>query len=682
MTSIPSNLTRVPNILASKITLGGLTSTNAQLLRLQTQLSTLKRVNRPSDDPVSASLVNVLDQQLEASGQRARNLSHASSLLGVLDQRVGAINDMVLESKTIASGQLSGSSDGVTRASQATVIDSMIKELYSSLNDDYVGLSLFAGSLVGGPAVETFESGYRYMGDREGLRTDLGGHLDFPLTLSADDVVGSFSGRMEGAVDLNPTLTPETLLKDLRGPMTGVDEMGSISVTINATTTIQIDLSEAETVGDAMNMIESGIRGTGIPALQFAYPNGIEIDPTTGNRLRLNVAGINTIAFSDGPTGQSASALGLDSVTYTFTVGADLSAGADLNPRVTDRTLIGSMSPSTALDLGSTMLIRNGNRTGTVTVTAGMSVGELREAVRRLDIGVRVEINESGDSIDFINEVAGTRMSIEETGGGTIATTLGVRTMTSATPLSIFNDGRGVEIADNEVDENGNPDPFRNVDFEVALSDGTTFTVDLVPGDTTSVAGVLAKINAEAAAAGLTIGNGPGEFQARMDPNGNGLVLEDFRGGAAPVKVTSLNGYAAADMGFLDGAATTGTPATLTGSDRTSVRVESLFTTLIDLRDSLEADDPRGITFAGERLEADLDRLNRARALVGGRAQRVEESEQRLEDKAVLDASIKSELQDLDFFEASSRLTLLQTQLQASIQVAAQSVPLSLLNFL
>jgi flagellar hook-associated protein 3 FlgL len=232
------------------------------------------------------------------------------------------------------------------------------------------------------------------------------------------------------------------------------------------------------------------------------------------------------------------------------------------------------------------------------------------------------------------------------------------------------------------VDENGNPDPFRNVDFEVALSDGTTFTVDLVPGDTTSVAGVLAKINADAAAAGLTIGNGPGEFQARMDPNGNGLVLEDFRGGAAPVKVTSLNGYAAADLGFLDGAATTGTPATLTGSDRTSVRVESLFTTLIDLRDSLEADDPRGITFAGERLEADLDRLNRARALVGGRAQRVEESEQRLEDKAVLDASIKSELQDLDFFEASSRLTLLQTQLQASIQVAAQSVPLSLLNFL
>ena len=680
-TSIPSNLSRVPNILASKITLGGLTSTNSQLLQLQTQLATLKRVNRPSDDPVSASLVNVLDQELEASAQRGRNLSHASSVLGVLDQRIGAIYDLVLESKTISSSQLSGSSDAETRASQATVIHSLVNELYSSLNDDYVGLSLFAGSSVGSRAVETFEGGFRYMGDRDGLRTDLGGALDFPLTLSADDVVGSFSARMEGAVDLNPTLTPETLLKDLRGPMTGVDEMGSVSVTLNGSTTIQVDLSEAETVSDVMDMLESAIRETGLPVLQFAYPNGIEIDPTTGNRLRVNVAGINTVAFSDGPTGAAASALGLDGVTYTFSVGTDISANVDLNPKVTDRTTIGSMNPSVALDVGSDLLIRNGNRTGTVTVTSGMTVGELKEAVRRLDIGARVEINENGNAVDFVNEVAGTRMSIEES-GGTIATTLGVRTMMAGTPLSVFNDGRGVEIADGEVDETGAPDPFRNVDFEVALSDGTTFTVDLVPGDTASVATLLARINADAAASGLTIGTGPGEFQARMDVNGNGLILEDFRGGAAPVSVTSLNGYAAEDLGFLDGTTTTGTPARLTGSDRTGVRVESLFTTLLDLRDSLEADDARGITFAGERLETDLDRLNRARALVGGRAQRVEESERRLEDKTVLDTSIKSELQDLDFFEASSRLTLLQTQLQASIQVAAQSVPLSLLNFL
>jgi flagellar hook-associated protein 3 FlgL len=206
--------------------------------------------------------------------------------------------------------------------------------------------------------------------------------------------------------------------------------------------------------------------------------------------------------------------------------------------------------------------------------------------------------------------------------------------------------------------------------------------VDLVPADLVDVATLLAKVNAEASSAGLTIGAGPGEFEARMDPDSNRLVLEDRLGGGGSVVVTSLNGYAAEDLGFLDGTTSTGTPASLTGSDRTSVRVESLFTTLMDLKGSLERDDARGITFAGERLETDLDRLNRARALIGGRAQRVEEGERRLEDKAVLDTSIKSSLQDLDFFEASSRLTLLQTQLQASVQVAARTAPLTLLNFL
>ena len=680
MTSIPSNLTRVPNILVSRITMAGLTSTNSDLLRLQTQLSTLKRVNRPSDDPVSGSLINVLDQEMELSEQRGRNLTHAKSVLGVMDQRIGSINDMVLESKTIASSQLGAGSDASTREQQSTIISSMLNELLSTMNSDYVGLSLFSGSRVGTRAMETFDGGYRYMGDLNGLMTDLGSQIDFPLTLPADTVVGSLSARMEGTVDLNASVTPDTMLRDLRGPMTGVEAMGTVMVTINAGTTIEVDLSKAETVEDAMTTLESAIRTAAPGVLAGAFGSGVDIAPS-GDRIRVNVAGANTVLFSDGPTGAGASALGISGVTYDSGTTTNAATSADLNPRVTDRTMMAAMAPTVALDLGSDMVIRNGNRTGTVTVTPGMSVGELKEAVKRLDLGVRVEINEKGDSLDFINEVAGLRMSISE-GGGTIATTLGVRTMMLGTPTSVMNDGRGVGIAHGNVDENGNPDPSRNVDFQVTLSDGSTFSVDLRPGDLTTVGTLIGRINAEASASGLTIGNGPGEFQAAVSTAGNGLVLEDRLGGFSPVSVTSLNGYAAEDLGLLDGKSVLGTPATLTGSDRTNVRVDGLFTTLLDLRDSLANDDERGITFAGERLETDLDRLNRARGLVGGREQRVEQSEQRLEDKKLLDTSIKSTLQDLDFFEASSRLSLLQTQLQAAMTSAARTAPLTLLNYL
>ena len=51
MSSIPANLARVPNSLVTRTTLSNLTRTNVDLLRITEQLTTAKRLNRPSDNP-------------------------------------------------------------------------------------------------------------------------------------------------------------------------------------------------------------------------------------------------------------------------------------------------------------------------------------------------------------------------------------------------------------------------------------------------------------------------------------------------------------------------------------------------------------------------------------------------------------------------------------------------------
>ena len=48
----------------------------------------------------------------------------------------------------------------------------------------------------------------------------------------------------------------------------------------------------------------------------------------------------------------------------------------------------------------------------------------------------------------------------------------------------------------------------------------------------------------------------------------------------------------------------------------------------------------------------------------------------------MLDTQTKSSLEDLDFSEAAVRLSLLQTQLQASLQTAGRLSSLSLFDFL
>jgi flagellar hook-associated protein 3 FlgL len=148
------------------------------------------------------------------------------------------------------------------------------------------------------------------------------------------------------------------------------------------------------------------------------------------------------------------------------------------------------------------------------------------------------------------------------------------------------------------------------------------------------------------------------------------------------VSVAKLNNSPAAqDLGLLNGSYDT-VSATFIAQDRAAVRVENVFTALLDLRDALRADDSNGITVAGEALTGSVDRLAATRALVGVYANRVERSTQRQEDLKVLDEKVRSQVQDLDFADASIRFNLLRTQLQAAMASGVQTQNLSLLDFL
>src|SRR6185295_6058173 len=97
----------------------------------------------------------------------------------------------------------------------------------------------------------------------------------------------------------------------------------------------------------------------------------------------------------------------------------------------------------------------------------------------------------------------------------------------------------------------------------------------------------------------------------------------------------------------------------------------NLFTQMLDLRDALAANDTSGITLAGERLEQSVGRVAEARALVGGYTQRAQDAAAKQQDRDTLDQKTRSDLRDLDYAEAATRFSALQTQLSASMQVTA-----------
>ncbi|MCH8316421.1 MAG: hypothetical protein IIA64_10645, partial [Planctomycetes bacterium] len=259
MSSIPSNLARVPNTLVSQIVRSSLTRTQQDILRLQIQLTTGKAVNRASDNPVAASSISVLDDLIERRDQRLRNLSHGDSVLGNVDAALGDASEMLLEAKGIGSSQIGVGSDAETRKNQAQVIDAMINQLIGIANRQFQDLYLFGGDATANPPIVELLGGLQYQGVGDGMTTDVGSAGPLAITMSGEDAFGTLSARVQGAVDLNPTMTGNTRLLDLNGGRGFGISLGTINADVNGVDVV-IDLSDAHTVSDVIATLEAAIQ--------------------------------------------------------------------------------------------------------------------------------------------------------------------------------------------------------------------------------------------------------------------------------------------------------------------------------------------------------------------------------------------------------------------------------------
>ena len=658
MSSIPSNLARVPNTLVSQIVQSSLTRTQQDILRLQIQLTTGKAVNRASDNPVAASSISVLDDLIERRDQRLRNLSHGDSVLGNVDAALGDASEMLLEAKGIGSSQIGVGSDAETRRNQAQVIDAMINQLIGIANRQFQDLYLFGGDATANPPIVELLGGLQYQGVGDGMTTDVGSAGPLAITMSGEDAFGTLSARVQGAVDLNPTMTGNTRLVDLNGARGFGISLGTINADVNGVD-VAVDLSDAHTVSDVIATLEA--------AIQTEDPGATVAISASGDAFSIVPSGGVTITITDAGGGNTAADLGIAQVFDGVTID-----GSDVDPRITDLTPVTSLSGVT-VPMG-TIRITNAGQSRDLDLSSAATVQDIINAVQGLDLGVRVEIADTGDRLNFINELSGGQMAIAEVAGGTTATELGVRSFAASTLLEDFNNGLGVEILSGAVDPiTGLPDPAKDLDFRITLKDGRTFDVDLVGSQ--DVSDVLDAINAAATAAGITV---PADFEAALAADGNGIELTDITAGVTTL-VEALNGsHAAENLGILGST----TSATLTGEDRATVAVNSVFTHLIALRDALLTNDERGITLATGNLETDINRLANARAQAGVRNRRVMDAIIREEDLRIQDASLRSQVQDLDFTEAAIRFSTLQQQLQAGLITASQAASLSLMDFL
>lgn len=638
MAILPTQLARVSNQLRTSVSQNMIARTQRSLLEVQNELITGKRIISPSDDPGGAAIVQQLRKTLEQRAAYLSNVKQAGSHLGQVDSTLGDLSDLLQQAQDIASANVGSDVTAEQRKSAAAVVDNIYSQVLSLANKQFEGMYLFAGDRLTDAPFVSEAGGVKFVGSSNVLGNSFDENSIKPFMVGGDRVFGALSTRIEGTADITPSISAATRLADLGGVSGNGIRLGSINLSNGGTSAI-VDLSQADTVGDAVDAINAaGVGG---------------ITASLGARgLVLTGGGGDDITVTEAGGGTTASDLG---ILRAVGAGAGLPLnGADAEPKVTLFTPLAALNSGAGIDLTSGITIKNGEQSATINFTGATTVQDMLNRINSSGTHVRAEINGAGTGINILNPTQGMNMSVAEN-GGTTAADLGVRSFGPTSPLSELNLGKGIRTAD-------------GADLTITRSDGTSFDVDINAAGT--VQDVIDAINTADAGGGVT---------ASFAATGNGIVLTDTAGGGGTLLIAPANfSEAARDLGILKPAVGN----VITGDDVNPVKAGGVFSNLSTLLAALHSSDQQAITAAAEGLKADLTNLTTVRGETGARVQELESRQNRLDDENLATQSLLANLEEVDMTEAISRFQTLQTSLQASMMTTSRIMNLSLLDFL
>ena len=109
-----------------------------------TRLSTMKRINRASDDPAGMIAAESLRAEIEAIGAAERNVSRASGMLNVADSAMSQVNGLITKIRSnVVDVASAGLSDGEVKAKQMEVDAALAAINRIGATTSYGGSKLF-----------------------------------------------------------------------------------------------------------------------------------------------------------------------------------------------------------------------------------------------------------------------------------------------------------------------------------------------------------------------------------------------------------------------------------------------------------------------------------------------------------------------------------------------------------
>lgn len=165
-------------------------STNlGRLSNLENQLSTARKINAPSDDPVGITFSLRYRSELSANDQFQRNVDAGSSSLDFADTMLGQAGDVLQRVRELAVKGANASNPDTAMEAIKTEIQEMYKQMVDIGNSKFKGKYVFNGQLTdqkpyteAGAATETTDNGL--------LQFEMGPGIKLPVNITGDQAFG------------------------------------------------------------------------------------------------------------------------------------------------------------------------------------------------------------------------------------------------------------------------------------------------------------------------------------------------------------------------------------------------------------------------------------------------------------------------------------------------------------
>ncbi|WP_373471076.1 flagellar hook-associated protein FlgL [Carnobacterium alterfunditum] len=250
---------RVTDSLMSKNFLRNLSANTENVMKYQNQLSTLKEVSKPSDDPLKVSKILDLNNSIIQNDQYKTTINDAVQWTNVQDSALSSATESMQRIKTLIQSSANDTLSHEDRQANKAEIESEIQGTVDALNTNFGGRYIFAGMNTTEKPFNVEKNadgkitGITYEGTKEGngnlsreiapgvsveLNTDGRKFMNAQNTDGSDNL-GTFFSEVLTALDSDDTKKLSSLLdradQEIENVVSNRAKTGSIYNRLNAT---------------------------------------------------------------------------------------------------------------------------------------------------------------------------------------------------------------------------------------------------------------------------------------------------------------------------------------------------------------------------------------------------------------------------------------------------------------